>query len=52
MIFKYRSGKSHCGLVERRGFLEGQVIKEIVMAGGAANSFAQRATEVLVRKQE
>ena len=44
---RVRGQRSICGYHERRGFAEGEVIREIVVAGGAAESFAHRATEIL-----
>ena len=47
---RYRNGRSVCGFAERRGFGRGAQtapIREVVLGGGAAESFAERASEIL-----
>lgn len=46
---RYRNGRSVCGYAERRGFggADAAPTREVVLGGGAAESFAERASEIL-----
>lgn len=43
---RFRHRRSLCGYAEREGF-NGEVVREVIVAGGAAESFAERASEIL-----
>ncbi len=50
---RFRHRRSLCGYAEREGF-NGEVVREVIVAGGAAESFAERASEILdlVRRKQ